>query len=217
MSSTRFPRAILVVAAAVVSLAACADDDNDGEASTAPTADTASESPATTNESPESTAPDATSDPASTETSTSTGESTGGDADREDYVAAGLAQLGTDDAAAECVVNAVIDSFGLDTIEATATPEEFWSAASPLAESGFTADSPEVDETAEAIASCDGIFEAFAAAAGQTVSDESFQCMYDEGAQQVLGQVSALSLVGADTSELEAEGRTINETCGIGG
>lgn len=219
MRSTRSIRSTLVAGAAVLTLgmAACGgDDDEDSSDTTAASEDTVAATSAPVTDAAEDTAAD---DTAATETATGdtatdgTGEA-GGETDRDAYYEAGVESMGMGDAeTGDCVINAVLDGFGVEAFAAAGTPEEVWAAASPLGESGFTADSPEVQATAEGIAACESLFEDLAASSSDDVSDEQVQCTYDEGGAEVFGQLLALQIIAADTSELQSQVDAIEATC----
>ena len=136
--------------------------------------------------------------------------------DRDAFVDMGVASLGMPDESGRCLVEAVIDGAGFDAIEESGvTPEAFWGSSSPLADLGLTEESDEIDDIADNIAECDDLISAFAAGAEETVTDEQLECMNDGDAQGLIGRVLALSLVGGDTTEIDAEGQALGEECGL--
>lgn len=215
MTATRPLRSVLGASLAVLTLtlAACGGDDDDAD--TLDTVDTTADVAATAPGSDTTAAGAETT--AAGGTDATMGDGAGADASRDDYVEAGLASLGAVVGdAGECVVTSIVDGLGVDNISDTGlSPEEFWSASSPMADSGLTADSPEVSAVADDIADCDGLMRSFAALSGEDVPDEDVECMEDGGASELVGQLLALQMIGADTADLEAEGDALAEDCGI--
>jgi hypothetical protein len=213
MTSTRSLRivAAATLSALTLTLAACGDDsDSDSDATTATTDGAADTTTAATD------APESTDAAAPSDTTDDTGTVAAGAMDRDAFVAAGVASLGMPDESGECLVEAVIDGAGFDTIEESGiTPAEFWQSSAPLADIGLTEESDEIDDIADNIADCDDLIEAFAAGAEESVTDEQLDCMNDGGAQDLIGRVLALSLVGADTTEIDAEGQALGDECGL--
>lgn len=218
MTSPRTLRAPLIAALAALSLtaAACGDDDESTTDSTA--ADTTAPTETSTDAAPTTSA---TTDSAAASTSpegTATDETAAaGPADRDAFVEAGMASIGAmAGEGGECLVDGVVDSVGVDMLNETGlSPEEFWASPTPLAESGLTTESPEIEQMAEAIGACDGLLGAFAAAAGAEPTDEEVACMEDAGAQELVGQVLAYNLIGAETTELDEAGDAMSAECGI--
>ena len=216
MTSTRSLR---VVAAATLSaltltLAACGDDsDSDSDDAAATTTPAVETTPGT--DAPETT-DEAAPDTSGTGATGDTGSVAAGAMDRDAFVAAGVAALGMPDESGQCLVEAVIDGADFDAIEESGvTPEAFWSSATPLADIGLTEESDEIDDIADEIADCDDLIAAFAAGAEETVTDEQLECMNDGDAPELIGRVLALSLVGGDTTEIDAEGQALGEECGL--
>jgi hypothetical protein len=148
---------------------------------------------------------------------TTEGSTAGEPADREAYVAAGVESFGAAGDTAECVVEAVVDGVGFEMIVETGLgPAEFWDGSSaPLADAGLTPESPEVVAVADGVAACDGLLDVFAESAADEVTDEQVSCLEDGGARELLGQTLSLSMIGADSSDVTAEGDELAADCGL--